>query len=524
MNEFNSIPMIKVSQWLETWGQAEWTPDLPEPPHHFFIASIPISTLRKLAGVSRREISERKKGSKGAGYQRAHQAVRSKSIAQYLRYGYPLSSQPSLGAEQYRNLIHPGWLPTSILVNVIGPNESRRRAGKELTVHDKFAVRIVNENNNYYLTIPSQVEEKEFSLPGSTLEPIEIIDGQHRLFALDEMGDDGFFCGLNDYEVPVVFFDGLSESWQAYLFWVINVEPKKINPSLAFDLYPELRNQTWLESGEGIKVYQEHRAQELTEVLWRHEASPWRDRIELHGNRIEGHVSNAAFIRSLMSSFVRRWGHEQKIGGLFGSIDRDGNERVLRWKRPQQAAFLIACWQHINQAICDNQEVEWISSCAFEFNKKSDEERQKINPHQFHPAFASGESLLGTDQGARAVLVVFNAICQVAYSDIQLESWESDSVSDVPEDADVSDALQEFSEMTLANEFLRKVATELVINSDWRTSSSKSLSPHDQQLQAAFRGSSGYSLLQKRCMEDLRSSHHADVADAACTASTLIGL
>lgn len=519
MTTSTKVPLLKVNQWLHSWDQAEWSEELPEPAHHFFIASMKISTLRKLSGVSRRQVSQRKNGSKGAGYQRAHQEVRSKSIAQYLRYGYPLSSQLGLKAEEHRALIHPGWLPTAILVNIISPGEKRRRHGREVTVDPTYAVSINAGESVSFLSYPASAENNDFALPAATLEPIEIIDGQHRLFALDEMGDDGLLDGFKDYEVPVILFDGLSEAWQAYLFWVINVEPKKINPSLAFDLYPELRSQSWLESGEGIKVYQEHRAQELTEVLWRHDESPWRDRIELHGNRVEGHVSNAAFIRSLTVSFVRRWGAENRIGGLFGSIDRDGKERVLRWKRSQQAAFLIACWKHVHLAIKTHPKVQWISDCASEFSRRSPEYRRAVNPHDLHAAFAGPDSLLGTDQGARAIMVVFNAICQVAYSEMQLELWESERISDVPEDNEVSDALEEFNLLGPANSILKKIATELVTQFDWRASSAPSLSPAQKQMQAAYRGSSGYALLQRQCMGILAQSEQKDLAGFARVAN-----
>ena len=516
----NSIPLLRVSQWLSTWENAEWTPpDLPRPSKHFFIGSIPLSTLRRLAGVSRRQIKERKHGGRGAGYQRAHQEERSKSIARYLQYGYPLSNQASLNPMEHRALIHPGWLPTSILVNVLGPQDSRRRAGKVLSVSPDYIVEVKKEGKGYVLNIPENASEENFSIPSSSLEPIEIIDGQHRLFATDELG----MFGLDDeYEVPVVLFDGLTESWQAYLFWVINVEPKKINPSLAYDLYPELRSQSWLESGETIKVYQEHRAQELTEVLWRHNLSPWKDRIELHGNRVEGHVSNAAFIRSLMISFVRRWGNENRIGGLFGSIDREGRERVLPWKRSQQAAFIIACWQHVHNAV-KNSKAEWVRGATADFTSRSLADQRKTNIHDLHPAFAGNTTLLATDQGVRSVFVVFNAICQVLYSELDLESWDSQRVSDSPEDEDVSDALEEFSEMRAANDFLSSAAKALIDGVDWRTSSSNSLSQDERQQQAAFRGSTGYSLLQSKCLECLQKSTNKQVSEAAKIAAGLLG-
>jgi DGQHR domain-containing protein len=285
MSTVKQIPLLKVNQWLKSWELSDWAPDLPEPPHEFYIASVPLRVLRGLAGVSRRTIEDRKTGDKHAGYQRAHQISRSKNIARYIQFGYPLSNQKNLDPEEHRKLVHPGWLPTSILVNIIQPGETRRRGGKDAVLDDAQAIKITTEGAFHALNIPTTLESSRNKNQGSNLEPIEIIDGQHRLFAVDELGKDVYD---DDYEVPVVFFNGLTESWQAYLFWVINVEPRKINTSLAFDLYPELRSQTWLESGEGVKVYQEHRAQELTEVLWRHNSSPWKDRIELHGGRKEG--------------------------------------------------------------------------------------------------------------------------------------------------------------------------------------------------------------------------------------------
>jgi hypothetical protein len=316
---------------------------------------------------------------------------------------------------------------------------------------------------------------------------------------------------IEDYEVPVVIFNNLSPSWQAYLFWVINVEPKKINPSLAYDLYPELRNQSWLQGGEGIRVYQEHRAQELTEVLWRHEASPWKGRIELHGNRVEGHVSNAAFIRSLMVSFVRNWGNDDKIGGLFGALKDKDAERVLPWKRAQQAAFLIACWCHLSTAI-DNSRTKWVR----ELNKGD-----AVDGHS--AAFAGPHSLLGTDQGVRAVLVVFNALCQVAYSGLDLESWDLDLASDEPDEDDVSEALEEFGSLRRPNSFLAAASKAMIDDVDWRTSSAPNLEPAQRNEQSIYRGSSGYVLLQQRCFDALKKSPDELVADAASVAAELMG-
>src|SRR5439155_23557944 len=114
-----------------------------------------------------------------------------------------------------------------------------------------------------------------------SLEPFEIIDGQHRLWAFDEAIGEGELPG--DFELPVVAFHGLDIGWQSYLFWSINVSPKRINPSHAFDLYPLLRAQDWLETFSELKIYREARAQEITELLFIHPRSVWHQRINMLG-------------------------------------------------------------------------------------------------------------------------------------------------------------------------------------------------------------------------------------------------
>lgn len=257
-------------------------------------------------------------------------------------------------------------------------------------------------------------------------------------------------------------------------------------------------------------------------MLWRHNKSPWKDRIELHGNRVDGHVSNAAFIRSLMASFVRRWGADHRIGGLFGSIDRDGNEKVLPWKRSQQAAFLISCWTHIHTTVKSSKS-EWATALKEEGGRT--QELFSENEFLKNTAFSGPNTLLATDQGCRAVFLVYNAMCQIAYSEIELETWESDEVSDKPNDEDVSVALEEFQQFNKAGKFLGEIADALInLGMDWRTSSSKTLSESESKTQAAYRGSSGYSLLQKECFKYLEKSSSELVSETAKSAARMLGI
>jgi hypothetical protein len=505
MSQRKRIPLLKVPQWLQSWEAGGWHPEdgLGEPPHHFYVGAMPLRTLHALSGVRRRDTEARRQAHPQPGYQRAHDDKRSKDIARYIQYGYPLSSQSTLDPDEHRHLIHPGWLPGAVLVNLIPEGEARTRGGKDVALLPKYAAHIVEDDGGTYLMLPDACNGKE-RIPEDALAPFEVIDGQHRLFAIAEDFDPG-----DDYCVPVVFFDNLSLAWQAYLFWVINVEPKKINPSLAFDLYPELRSQQWLESGEAIRVYREHRAQELTEILWRHPASPWRDRIELFGKRVPGHVSNAAFIRTLTVSFVRPWGRNERIGGLFGAIDRDGKAYVLPWKRAQQAAFLIRIWEKVKEAVrCS--EAEWVRACA---NANSQSALSIEDEHL--PAFAGEYSLLATDQGVRAISVVFNAICQANYEALELDAWQSDEISETTDDETVTNSLSELDRSEAINTFLAKVSKALIDGFDWRTSSCPGLAPEKRDAQSVYRGSSGYSALQRKVMWVLRRAEDEEVSRAA---------
>ncbi|MBW8852691.1 MAG: DGQHR domain-containing protein, partial [Xanthomonadales bacterium] len=421
------VPVFSVKQWVQSWDQAEWQPKdgLPEPPREFYVGSVSIALLRAMSGVSHREVVDRRESAPDTGYQRPHDRERSEKVARYVKWGYPLSSQNSLSPAEFPDLIHPGWLPTAILVNVLKPGDSRRRSGRSVSLGEKDAIAITRDNGQFVVTGEERTFEPE------ELAPLEVIDGQHRLFAVDELNGN-----LADYEVPVVFFQGLTPQWQAYLFWVINVEPRKINPSLAFDLYPELRSQSWLEKGEWTKVYREHRAQELAEALWRHPTSSWYGRIELMGKRVPGHVSNAAFIRSLMASFVRPYKAGAKIGGLFGSIDKRGSQYAIPWKRAQQAALLIRIWQHIEASVAASS-AAWVVS----FDKRHSD------LHGDGSAFSGQYSLLATDQGVRAILTTYNAALQLK-DNLPLDEWYMSEVTDQPDVMSVEVALESLKRQT----------------------------------------------------------------------------
>jgi DGQHR domain-containing protein len=304
---------------------------------------------------------------------------------------------------EFNDLRKPGWLPTAIVVNIL--EKTAERENKKVSKSD--LIRVCAAGERYSLILPYEKWSEDWR--PTDVPPLEIIDGQHRLWAFEKTADPRF-------ELPVVAFYGLDVSWQAYLFWTINIKPKRINASLAFDLYPLLRAEDWLDRGEGHSVYRETRSQELTEVLWSHPDSPWYDRINMLGERQNPWVTQSAWIRSLMATFIRRWeARRSSMGGLFGSRIQGGVE-VLDWSRAQQAAFLLYSWRQLHSAIQESS-ASWARSLRNRANK--DHTPASLGD----PAFYGAYSLVKTDQGVRGYLHVVNDLCFIMASNLQLRTY-----------------------------------------------------------------------------------------------------
>lgn len=210
-------------------------------------------------------------------------------------------------------------------------------------------------------------------------------------------------------------------------------------------------------------------------------------------------------------------GAEHRIGGFFGSIDGQGKERVIPWGRSQQAAYLIVCWTHLHESI-KSSKAEWVEAI-----RSTDADRQEpldlgdeLTEFQLNAPLSGASSLLGTDQGARAVLVVFNALSQVSYDSVGLDAWEFDDPASEPDENSVSKAIASFKRLDDANDFLRAVADGLVNGSvDWRTSSAPNLKPEQVRNQSVYRGSSGYRALQQDCLRSLIASKNPLISSAA---------
>jgi hypothetical protein len=480
-----SVEALKVHQWLGSWDQVQFDPSVRrrKPAPHFYLCTLSAATLRALTGISRRKPKRGEPRSEDIGIQRRHEVERSKRIAEFVRYGYPWSElrEAKRKSGEFDDLRKPGWLPTAIVVNVLTEGDVRR--GARVDGDDLVRVQEVDE---WRATLVLPVSIGTDWRP-KVLHPIEVIDGQHRLWAFEQ--DESLDGG---YQLPVVAFHGLDVSWQAYLFWSINITPKRINASLAFDLYPLLRTEDWLERFEGHSVYRETRAQELTEALWAHPLSPWCGRINMLGESglNEPMVTQAAWIRSLLATYVKSWeGRRVTIGGLFGA-PVGANQEALPWSRAQQAAFLIYAGSRLRHRV-ELSDAPW--------TRELKSEAGQLNGPDL--AFFGAHSLLSTDQGIRGFLAVTNDLCYVRADQLGLGGWVVQAPGAATDQEAVSEALDSLQEHGAAG-FLDQIA-ELLANYDWKTSSAPGLTDDERLKKAAFRGSGGYKELRRQLLQHL---------------------
>jgi hypothetical protein len=504
----NKIYGIKVRQWLKEWEEVEFS-DLPEqlrrkPEPFFYMFSLPAAHLKRLTGVQRRSTDEGRPRHLDPRIQRRHEKERSDEIRDFVRYGYPWSelSQAKRQSEEYLDLRKPGWLPTAIIVNILTKNDER--AGRRIDPDSRIELIPIDSSGDLVeIAIPSASESKEWE--PQNLPPLEVIDGQHRLWAFEDVQDPDDFEG---YELPVVAFHGLDISWQAYLFWAINVKPKRINPSLAFDLYPLLRSADWLEKFHGHSIYRETRSQELVEALWSNPDSPWYQWINMLGEpRLKKRqVSQAAWVRSLQSTFVKASeGPGVKIGGLFGSPVGTSHETLLPWSSSHQAAFLIHCGRSFLKELRSANH-KWIHDLIAE-----DHEERSVPKDS---AFYGPSTLLNTDQGIRAYLHVLNDMFFLRADDLRLPSVPSSDGGRASEEQAVVDAIRDFESSRRVQEYLQQLSSSLA-EFDWRAASSESLSLNERTQKLAFRGSGGYRELRRQLLHHIAEHRVGESAETA---------
>lgn len=501
------IPAIRVRQWLEDWNSYDFDEKAfqRKPEEYFYICSMPAHLLRRLSGVRPRTDSGPR--ASDMGIQRGHDAARSEQIRRFIQAGYPWATLNTNQQKKFTNLRKPGWLPTAVVANLV--SATTERAGKSVNPRDLITIDGAG-SDLVHLNLPEGVQDPSWELAENSIEPIEIIDGQHRLYAFS---DDAELNGR--FELPVVLFENLDISWQAYLFWSINVSPKRINPSLAYDLFPLLRTTEWLEQVEGPMTYRETRAQELTEALWSHPLSPWRERIGMLG-RERGKVTQAAFVRSLTQSFVRSWAGDRRtgIGGFFGSELTAQRTDVLPWSRAQQAAYLIALWSSLEQAIETSSE-EWAVHLQKEMHPQE-------ATHERNLAFAGRYSMLATDQGVRGFLQVCNDISYQRRMDLPFSDWRRLVAAEATNEVEVTEALADLQEQGSIITFIKRLADDIALF-DWRSAATPGL-PFDVEVtQSRFRGGSGYKQVRLQLLLHLAEKGNNDIAASAQNVAEVLG-
>ncbi len=493
---------LKVHQWLPTWDEVRFdrTQFRSRPPEDFYLFTLPAADLRALSGISRRSTEGGLPRSRDLGIQRHHDAERSHEIRDFVGHGFPWStlSRQRRESGDFDDLKKPGWLPTAIVVNILERDDTRH--GQSVHTRDLIGIHDGVESEADLL-LPVNFDDSAWEVSG--LPPIEVIDGQHRLWAFD----DRRFA--RSFHLPVVAFHGLDISWQAYLFYTINIKPKKINASLAFDLYPLLRTEDWLDKFEGHPVYRETRAQEITEALWSYPQSPWRGRIDMLGGRGDRSVTQAAWIRSLLATFVKAYESTSvKIGGLFGAPLR-AHQPVLGWSRPQQSAFIILLWQELSDAVAAAQDPWAISLRAEDASASSKSDA----------ALSGRYSLLNTDQGVRGVLAITNDLTYARADELQLDELGSEEVSDGTAESSISSAI-DILQKSPAGPFLRELAVSLA-SYDWRTSAAPGLTEAVRSGKARFRGGTGYRELRMDLLHHVVSDQGTVAAVAKEVADAL---
>lgn len=472
----NRVPALRFKQWLEAWNGYDFSESAHRrrPPEHLFMFSMRAAELRRLCDVYKRE---RDGAAAAEGIQRLRDASRTGRIQRYVHFGYPYGDlkAPQQTAETLP-LRKPGWLPTAIVINILVEGDERRGRA----VRPEHIVQVEADGDSLHSLLVPEIGV----IAADELAPFEVIDGQHRLWAFDE--NEGEHPIPDDFELPVVAFHGLDIAWQAYLFWSINVSPKRINPSHAFDLYPLLRTQDWLERVGELTVYREARAQELAEILYSHPVSAWRGRINMLGERGSGGVSQAAWVRALLTAFLGT-GRGAGNPGLFqANLEEDAEP--LEWTRPQQAAFLITIWSDLLDAFEAESTQFWIRA----YSK---------NPMR---ALTDKTSWLNQDQGVRAVLNVYNDIFFSAARLWQLNRWRFPEHSENETTAEeVSEALASL-ESAPFRRYMRELALGLA-SFDWRSVEAPGVR-EDKALivqKRSYRGSGGYSALRADVLRTL---------------------
>src|SRR2546425_9982256 len=191
------VPALRVGQWLDKWDTVDFSTKhhRRRPDQHFYMFTMPASHLKALSGIYRRTTAGGLPRHADLGIQRRHEENRSHEIHDFIIFGFPWSQlgEAKRASGRFEDLRKPGWLPTAIVVNILKPGDKRQ--GAEVSAEDLVSLAI-SPNSNPVVKLPRNFTGKNWR--PKSLHPIEVIDGQHRLWAFE--GSDI----ADGFELPVV--------------------------------------------------------------------------------------------------------------------------------------------------------------------------------------------------------------------------------------------------------------------------------------------------------------------------------
>jgi len=468
MVQSERIPCFKVHQWLDMWNITQKDADHKKPPlKHFYLFKMKAKDLQRLSGVNPRETTKRGEGGEDLNIQRKLDQKRLKEIKKFVKHGFPISTMKDKSVSDHLHLINPGWLPSTIIVNFRTVND-----GLPWEVDQKDLLKISDTSKGSFLELPHNFGDEWEKKKNH---PIQIIDGQHRLYAFENLELEG------NFEFPVVAFIGLGMEWQAYLFWVINIKPKKINPSLAFDLYPLLRNSKWLDVSESENIYRQARAQDITENLWKYRENPWYRKINLLGEIGKDYpISQAAMVNALHRSYL------SKRNGIF--VAPLTENKYLPWGLKEEVALIALIWKEIYDYYSSNKG-------KFEYN-----------------LFDYNISLLMRDQGVSGILKVTNDILKLYLTDYTRKTLEIDV--DIEEDSTNNVVNKIKLKLEPLHKFIQVLSKHLC-SFEWRNGESEVLKEPQLSVQRSYKGSGGYSLICDNLIKHLAKSNSQHISKLA---------
>lgn len=159
----------------------------------------------------------------------------------------------------------------------------------------------------------------------------KIIDGQHRIAALENVED-------RDFQIPVTIFIDMELEDQAMVFATINLEQTKVSKSLMYDLYEYAEKRSPQKTCHNI-----------ARLLNREDGSPFQDRIKILGvaEHQQQTLTQAAFVDRLLKYISADPMKDRNLLKQDRSIDPD-ESRIFRefFRKEEDAVIARIVWNY----------------------------------------------------------------------------------------------------------------------------------------------------------------------------------